>query len=106
MIRRPPRPTLFPYTTLFRSGRGHLPPDERVQLPQAGGGLECIVMIGGVCAAAFRFHDEPRVEGRSFIRHLWPKHRITKVMMISGDREAEVRYLAGKLGIREVHHGK
>src|SRR5687768_17815667 len=23
MIRRPPRPTLFPYTTLFRSGRHH-----------------------------------------------------------------------------------
>src|SRR3989442_9634962 len=27
MIRRPPRSTLFPYTTLFRSGsRGHEPP--------------------------------------------------------------------------------
>src|SRR3989449_8405325 len=25
MIRRPPRSTLFPYTTLFRSGRGHYP---------------------------------------------------------------------------------
>src|SRR2546425_11289412 len=30
MIRRPPRSTLFPYTTLFRStghGRGHIPVD-------------------------------------------------------------------------------
>src|SRR5438094_2355956 len=26
MIRRPPRSTLFPYTTLFRSGRDHGPP--------------------------------------------------------------------------------
>src|SRR3712207_8192734 len=26
MIRRPPRSTLFPYTTLFRSGFGILPP--------------------------------------------------------------------------------
>src|SRR5258708_20219243 len=26
MIRRPPRSTLFPYTTLFRSGRGGKPP--------------------------------------------------------------------------------
>src|SRR3712207_8094278 len=26
MIRRPPRSTLFPYTTLFRSVRAHLPP--------------------------------------------------------------------------------
>src|SRR5690349_22331082 len=25
MIRPPPRPTLFPYTTLFRSGAGHRP---------------------------------------------------------------------------------
>src|SRR3712207_8960495 len=25
MIRRPPRSTLFPYTTLFRSGAGHVP---------------------------------------------------------------------------------
>src|SRR4026208_654 len=28
MIRRPPRSTLFPYTTLFRSGRELLPPDQ------------------------------------------------------------------------------
>src|SRR5256885_6211192 len=29
MIRRPPRSTLFPYTTLFRSAFGHPPPAER-----------------------------------------------------------------------------
>src|SRR2546425_1892851 len=31
MIRRPPRSTLFPYTTLFRSVDGHDPDAERVQ---------------------------------------------------------------------------
>src|SRR2546430_3804277 len=31
MIRRPPRSTLFPYTTLFRSHRGGLHPDERAE---------------------------------------------------------------------------
>src|SRR5688572_31276561 len=31
MIRRPPRPTLFPYTTLFRSG-----PEPRRQSPSRG----------------------------------------------------------------------
>src|SRR5690349_22891321 len=31
MIRRPPRSTLFPYTTLFRSGRLHLPGGRRVR---------------------------------------------------------------------------
>src|SRR5256885_5134650 len=28
MIRRPPRSTLFPYTTLFRSGNNHIDPGE------------------------------------------------------------------------------
>src|SRR6266446_7364899 len=32
MIRRPPRSTLFPYTTLFRSRRGHGPSVEQVRL--------------------------------------------------------------------------
>src|SRR6266550_2529015 len=35
MIRRPPRSTLFPYTTLFRSRRGRGPPrDAPVPLPR------------------------------------------------------------------------
>src|SRR3712207_6942286 len=35
MIRRPPRSTLFPYTTLFRSGRllGRIAPVRRVNVP-------------------------------------------------------------------------
>src|SRR2546425_4504368 len=39
MIRRPPRSTLFPYTTLFRSPEGARPPDDgtlRVQEPDGG----------------------------------------------------------------------
>src|SRR3712207_7053153 len=41
MIRRPPRSTLFPYTTLFRSPSGHPPPVGAVplrpgDLPQGG----------------------------------------------------------------------
>src|SRR2546426_6431915 len=35
MIRRPPRSTLFPYTTLFRSVRGRAPQDRLGQGPQA-----------------------------------------------------------------------
>src|SRR5690349_22866448 len=33
MIRRPPRSTLFPYTTLFRSGQGRKPFTKRSLLP-------------------------------------------------------------------------
>src|SRR3712207_8763883 len=37
MIRRPPRSTLFPYTTLFRSQLDHVEPVVQV-LPEASGG--------------------------------------------------------------------
>src|SRR5256885_4142626 len=43
MIRRPPRSTLFPYTTLFRSSRGiHL-----LVRPRCGGGAPLRVDPGG-----------------------------------------------------------
>src|SRR2546430_3548309 len=37
MIRRPPRSTLFPYTTLFRSWRDHFPRRNRRHEPPAAG---------------------------------------------------------------------
>src|SRR5256885_10812762 len=37
MIRRPPRSTLFPYTTLFRSGYDRQHPDALPPPPAAGG---------------------------------------------------------------------
>jgi P-type E1-E2 ATPase len=81
-------------------------PAAAVQLPPTAGGLECIVLFNGEYAATFRFHDAPRQESRSFIRHLAPFHRVNKVMLVSGDREREVRYLAGQVGIGEVLFGK
>src|SRR5689334_24694389 len=38
MIRRPPRSTLFPYTTLFRSDLPHAPSALRAALPHGGAG--------------------------------------------------------------------
>ena len=70
------------------------------------GGLECVVVIDDQMAAHIHFHDEPRVEGKSFIKHLWPRHKINRVMIVSGDRESEVKYLADKVGIGIVHAGK
>ena len=72
-------------------------------IPPTAGGLECVIMIDANYAGALRFRDEPRSEGRSFIEHLKPKHAFDRVMIISGDREEEVRYLADKVGIREVY---
>ena len=75
-------------------------------LPAAESGLECLVFIDGAFAAALRFRDEPRRESTAFVSHLRPKHSAQKVILVSGDRESEVRYLAEAVGIAEVHAGK
>ncbi len=72
-------------------------------LPEPGGGLECVVAIDDHYAATLRFRDTPRPESRSFVQHLGPKHQFTRTMILSGDRESEVRYLASQVGISEVH---
>jgi P-type E1-E2 ATPase len=66
-------------------------------------GLECIVVIDDHYAATFRFHDVPRAESHGFIGHLGPKHEFTRVLLVSGDRAAEVRRLAEAVGITRVH---
>jgi heavy metal translocating P-type ATPase len=76
------------------------------QLPPAGGGLECAVAINGHYAAVLRFRDAPRAESLSFVSHLGPKHHFTRVMIVSGDRESEVRYLAEQVGISEIYAQK
>ena len=73
------------------------------QLPPVAGGLECVVVIDQRYAAALRFRDAPRLESRSFVGHLGPKHDFAHVMLVSGDRESEVHYLAEQVGISEVH---
>jgi len=75
-------------------------------LPPLAGGLECIVIVDGRYAATMRFRDTPRKESPSFIRHLRPRHGIQRVILVSGDRESEVRYLADELGIEEVYASK
>jgi heavy metal translocating P-type ATPase len=72
-------------------------------LPPVISGLECSIVIEGQYAATYRLRDAPRAEGRSFIQHLWPKHQFRRVMILSGDRESEVRYLAEQVGISEIH---
>jgi heavy metal translocating P-type ATPase len=75
-------------------------------LPPVAGGLECVVAIDQRYAAALRFRDAPRVESRSFVSHLGPKHHFARVMIVSGDRESEVRYLAEQVGITEIRAQK
>lgn len=76
------------------------------RLPPVAGGLECVVAIDQRYAAALRFRDAPRAESRSFLGHLGPKHHFARVMIVSGDRESEVRYLAEQVGITEIYAQK
>ncbi len=73
------------------------------QLPPVAGGLECVVAIDERYAADLRFRDAPRKESRSFVDHLGPKHDFARVIIVSGDRESEVRYLAQQVGITEIY---
>ena len=76
------------------------------QLPPVADGLECVVAVDQRYAAALRFRDAPRVESRPFVSHLRPKHHFSRVMIVSGDRESEVRYLAEQVGITDIYAGK
>ncbi|HEV2488469.1 MAG TPA: heavy metal translocating P-type ATPase [Candidatus Acidoferrales bacterium] len=87
------------------TGRGRIPAKTE-NLPAVASGLECLVFLDGRFAAAFRFHDAPRMDSSLFVRHLKPRHAVSRVMLVSGDRESEVRYLAGIVGIKEVHSTK
>lgn len=77
-------------------------PELAVALPPAAVGMECVVVSDNQYAGSLRFRDEPRPEGEHFIQHLGPKHGVKRVMLVSGDRESEVRYLAERVGIAEV----
>lgn len=88
------------------TGRGKVDEAIRAKLPAAQGGLECVVLIDGALGAVVRFRDEPRKDSAAFIRHLTKRHRFEKVMLVSGDREVEVRALAAKVGITDIHAGK
>lgn len=78
-------------------------PDSVDDLPPTSGGLECVVLIDDCYAATLQFRDEVRTDSTSFINHLQPNHLFEKVMLVSGDRESEVRYLAEQVGIEHVY---
>lgn len=73
--------------------------EARWSLPPVQPGLECLVFVDQRFAAALHFEDAPRHDSRIFVDHLTPRHHVAKVILISGDREAEVQSLAARLGI-------
>lgn len=78
-------------------------PDAVALLPETAAGLECLILMDGDYAATIRLRDAPRDDGKPFIHHLAPNHQFSKIMIVSGDRESEVTYLADILGIKETY---
>src|SRR3712207_6995355 len=61
MIRRPPRSTLFPYTTLFRSPREELPVFEKPRAVHGGRfliGYAVVVLMVGAALGALALRSE------------------------------------------------
>lgn len=88
------------------TGRGKLSADNAARMPPVAPGLECVFLLDGKLAGVVHFLDEPRRETKSFLSHLGPKHSITKVILLSGDRPAEVALFAAGMGITEAYGGK
>jgi P-type E1-E2 ATPase len=88
------------------TGRGKVDPTLLSSLPPLASGLECVVFVDEQYAGAFRFHDAPRQDTKPFVHHLNPKHQVNRVLLVSGDRESEVRYLAQEVGITNVYAGQ
>jgi cation transport ATPase len=89
-----------------RKALGARNPELGAQLPASAPGLEAVVLVDGVVAAVLRFRDEPREESRSLVQHLAPRHGVKRVMLVSGDRVAEVQDLALRIGITEIRGGQ
>ena len=71
-------------------------------LPEEQAGLECVVVLDGRPAAVVRFRDVPRTGARAFVGHLGGSHQVERTIMLSGDRESEVRYLGSVVGLDEM----
>jgi heavy metal translocating P-type ATPase len=88
-----------------RRGLAAVDPEALGLLPATQTGMESVVLVDDRYAATFRFRDEPRATAGDFIAHLPRAHGVKRMMIISGDREAEVRRLADRVGISEVYGG-
>lgn len=88
-----------------RKGLADIDPGAMDLLPPREFGMESVLLLDDAYAATITFRDEPRGSASEFVAHLPRKHGVTHMMIISGDREEEVRRLAAKVGIEEVHGG-
>ena len=75
-------------------------------MPPVAPGLECVLLVDGKRGAVLQFQDEPRRESKSFLMHRGISTPSTEVILLSGDRPAEVALFAAGMGIAEAYGGK
>jgi len=92
--------------SLTLTGRGKLSHDLAHGLPPVKPGLECVVLIDDELAGLLYFQDQPRQESKPFLTHLGSRHNIEKIVLLSGDRPAEVSLFAARMGIWHALGGK
>lgn len=90
---------------VFLTGRDKVS-RESPALPPIQPGLECLVFLDRNFAALLGFEDAPRSDSCVFLNHLSPRHQVKRVILVSGDRETEVRSLADKIGIGTAYGGR
>ena len=79
---------------------------QKKQLDDLPTGMECVLLIDDKLSGLLRFRDQPRVESKPFLKHVKSRHGFSKVVLLSGDRPAEVQYFAEGMEISEVFGGK
>lgn len=88
------------------TGRNLIPNHQARGLPPAAPGLESVVLIDGGLAGLLRFRDEPRPDSKPFLKHLRSRHGIRQILLLSGDRAAEVESFARLMDAVEPCGGK
>jgi len=81
-------------------------PEFQAILPPQSPGLECLLLIDSRNLVLFQFRDEPRAEGAQFVQHLPQYHGFRRILLVSGDREAEVKFFAAQVGIQDIYAGQ
>ena len=92
--------------SLTLTGRGKIALELQRKLAPPSPGLECVMLIDDQLAGIFYLQDQPRHDSKYFIRHLGSRHQIDEVILLSGDRLAEVSLFAAGMGISHFYGGK
>ncbi|HET9101607.1 MAG TPA: heavy metal translocating P-type ATPase [Acidobacteriaceae bacterium] len=87
------------------TARSKLPEHLAQRAGPTSAGLESVVLIDGDLAGILRFRDEPRAEGKPFLKHISLLHGIHDVFLLSGDRPSEVEAFAHQMEIHQSRGG-